>query len=602
MKKIVLLLPLFSTFSYAQLDTIGLNTVVVNDAFLKNHVKSQSVVTLNDSVINRNPEQLTQILQLQTPIYFKENGRGMVASPSFRGTLASHTAVVWNGINVNSQTTGQTDFNLLGSHSFDGIVVKPGGGSIGYGTSAIGGTIHLLNKIDYNKGLRQKASLGYGSFDTWNGKYQVRYSTPKLSASVDYERMQSDNDYSIPSYMKKNLNGKYYFNTINANFGYRINATNELKLYSMANFGNRQFPLVDFGATPSGYDNQDYRMMAEWNFNPTLAWQSQLKLAYLREENSFYYNIHNNNSEDLKVDSYLAKYYLKHQLTNYFELAFLGELRYNEGSGNNLAENNQNSVNFSLIAKHKLSDVLNYEASIRQDFSNKYDNPFIYSFGFNYQPVKFYQLRGNVSKNFRNPTFNDLFWKTAGNPDLKSESAYQFEIGNDYIGKNLQLQTNVYFNKINDMIQWIPGENNSSFWIPRNVNRVETYGFELIGKYKWNAFNFLSTYAFTKTKDLETKKQLVYTPQHKWTLSAQYTIGKFSPFIQNVFTDKVYTFKNEQNYLDHFWLTNLGLTYTFSSLYDITFRVNNLFDQKYQTQENRWQPGTSFNIQLNFKF
>ncbi len=79
-------------------------------------------------------------------------------------------------------------------------------------------------------------------------------------------------------------------------------------------------------------------------------------------------------------------------------------------------------------------------------------------------------------------------------------------------------------------------------------------------------------------------------------------LGKFSPFIQNVFTDKVYTFKNEQNYLDHFWLTNLGLTYTFSSLYDITFRVNNLFDQKYQTQENRWQPGTSFNIQLNFKF
>ncbi|MFV0231755.1 Plug domain-containing protein [Empedobacter falsenii] len=158
MKIFFLCFNLIAGIAFAQTDTISLKPLIMNDVFLKNHYKSQSVIKLNDSILEQNPNQLTQVLQAQTPLYFKENGRGMVSSPSFRGTLASHTAVVWNGINVNSQTTGQTDFNLFTSNSFDGMIVKPGGGSIAYGTGAIGGTIHLLNKTEYNKGLNQKIS------------------------------------------------------------------------------------------------------------------------------------------------------------------------------------------------------------------------------------------------------------------------------------------------------------------------------------------------------------------------------------------------------------------------------------------------------------
>ncbi|MGV0753338.1 TonB-dependent receptor plug domain-containing protein [Empedobacter brevis] len=600
MKKRFLYFIFISEIAFAQTDTIGLEPLVLNDAFLQNHYKSQSIIKLNDSILEQNPAQLTQVLQAQTPIYFKENGRGMVSSPSFRGTLASHTAVVWNGINVNSQTTGQTDFNLFGSNSFDGILVKPGGGSIAYGTGAIGGTIHLLNKFDYNKGWQQKIDLGYGSFDTWIGKYQLKYSAANFSTSIDYERNQSDNDYKIPNYMKRNLNGKYYFNTLNANLGYKINPKNELKVYSMFNFGHREFPLADIGSTPSGYANQDFRVLTEWNFNPNDKWKSQLKFAYIREESSFYPNIHSDYTDDLKVDNYVLKYYLNHQFTENFELAVLSEAFYNEGSGNNLSKSDQNSFNLALLAKHKLSDVLNYEASIRQDFSNTYNNPFIYSFGFNYRPTHAYQLRGNVSKNFRNPTYNDLFWKTGGNPDLKSELADQFEIGNDFICKNLTIQTNVFYNNIKNMIQWIPM--NSSYWIPRNVNKVKTYGVEVIGNYKWNAFNFNTTYGFTKTKDKLKNKELIYSPNHKWTASIQYTYKRLSAFVQNIYTSRVFTLADESAKLDDFWLTNLGLNYKISPLYSVSMKVNNLFNQKYQTQENRWQPGTNYMIQIQIKF
>ncbi|NEN12610.1 TonB-dependent receptor, partial [Escherichia coli] len=54
--------------------------------------------------------------------------------------------------------------------------------------------------------------------------------------------------------------------------------------------------------------------------------------------------------------------------------------------------------------------------------------------------------------------------------------------------------------------------------------------------------------------------------------------------------------------LDGFWLTNLGINYTITPLYSVSMRVNNLFNQEYQTQENRWQPGTNYNIQIQIKF
>lgn len=100
MKKLFFSFALISCTLHAQNDTISLQPLILNDAFLANHYKSQSIIALNDSIINQNPGQLTQLLQAETPIYFKENGRGMVSSPSFRGTLASHTAVVWNGMEL----------------------------------------------------------------------------------------------------------------------------------------------------------------------------------------------------------------------------------------------------------------------------------------------------------------------------------------------------------------------------------------------------------------------------------------------------------------------------------------------------------------------
>src|SRR5690606_29836730 len=78
-----------------------LNELIIDDR-LQTHNNSQNVRILSDSLIDKSSETFTDFLLTNSPIYFKENGAGMVSSPSFRGTTAQQTSVLWNGIEINS--------------------------------------------------------------------------------------------------------------------------------------------------------------------------------------------------------------------------------------------------------------------------------------------------------------------------------------------------------------------------------------------------------------------------------------------------------------------------------------------------------------------
>ena len=134
---------------------IEIEEVQVSDLQTKLFNNTQKSVVLNDSVVVFNRESLTKLLNFNSFFYFKENGNGMVSSPSVRGTTASQTAVIWNGININSNLTGQTDFNTINTYDFNSIQLKYGGGSVVYGSGAIGGSIHLNNEMSFKKHIRQ---------------------------------------------------------------------------------------------------------------------------------------------------------------------------------------------------------------------------------------------------------------------------------------------------------------------------------------------------------------------------------------------------------------------------------------------------------------
>ncbi|PKD16984.1 TonB-dependent receptor [Salegentibacter salinarum] len=600
---------LCSLTSLAQNDTVNvLDEVFLTDKKLKDFSTGQQVTVLNDSVLKKNGALLTSALNFNTNIYFKENGLGMVSSPSFRGTTASQTAVLWNGININSQFNGQTDFNTLNAGGFDNISVRGGGGSVIYGTGAIGGTVHLNTNLDFTEKTTQDIFVQYGSFNTLDARYKIKTSGKKWSLSVATARNSSDNDYEWPIEGRENENGEFYNSNLNLGFAYRLNKKNTLKFYSEIFDGERHFSLIRPSETKTKYQNFDTRNLLEWvgEFDDFI---SVARLAHLNENYKFYGNIASDNPSFGEAQTLIGKYDLNYSVSKTLEFNAVLTNTYTDGTGSGIEENTRNIFSSALLMKHKPFQKFQYELGIRKEITNNYKSPFLFSAGTNYDFTDFYSLKMNISRNFRIPTYNDLYWAGAGNLNLRPETSNQVELGNHFKHKDFKFSLTGYYIHIDEMIRWLPSE--GGVWRPINEEKVETYGLEVLGGWereilKNHQLRFSGTYAYTVSENMNTGYQLIYVPFHKTTGALTYAFKDFSIDYQLLYNGEVFTRSdnNSRYNMDAYMVSNLGIAYDLGekNIYKIGGRVLNIFDEEYQSVENRWMPGRNFNIYLNLNF
>ncbi len=584
-----------------------LDTVVLVDRQIKRYSTGQKIQKLSDSLLKTTPGTLTDILEINTSLFFKQNGYGMVSSPTFRGTTAQQTAVVWNGFNINSQLTGQTDFNTLVVDGFDQLDVRAGGGSVIYGTGAIGGSIHLQNKTEFNRGVEAFASARYGSFDTFQNLIQTDYSNEKLSLSVALSRLSSENDYPILETDRRNSNAAFEHYNANLNAAYRLDDDNTLSYHGMYFNGNRNFALLFPTDTRTGYENDDHRHLIEWERRGDKL-TSVLQGVYFREDYNYISNLENPNPVGSTVNTYKGRYSVFFNPGNW-ELSSVADYEHNTAQGNDLEAQNRNIASLAVLGKYKFHS-LTTELSARQEVTDVYDVPLLFSAGLDYRLNNRINLLAKASRNYRMPTYNDLFWQGAGNPELDPENSYQAEGSVVFKSKNRkhQLSATGYYNDIQDLIRWIPDSNN--VWRPENVDEVITYGGEFnyqgafdIGN---SSLDLSSGYAYTISENAQTGNFLTFVPRHKVTAQAAWHYQDLTISLQNLYLGEVFTRSNNDpdDVLEDYLISHLSAAYTFPKLQELTlnFQVRNLANVDYETTENRPMPGRHFFITSTIKF
>ncbi len=592
---------LLSYISYAQDSLhITIDEVLISDNHLIRYSKTQNVQKISDSTAKRSPSFLTSLLNYNTLIYFKENGVGGASSAAFRGTTAQHTAVVWNGININSQSLGQTDFNSINPLGYNSIAVRPGGGSVIYGSSAIGGSIHLNNDLRFGDHFDNDLLLRYGSFNTFDGNYSTNIASGKYSVQLGITHSKSDNDYEWKGKNRKNQNGEYQNSSINTAFGYKLNPSNSIKVYSQYSTSDRHFSLVTPTEVPTKYQNFDVRNLLEWTATLDRA-TSRLKLAHLQEEYRYFPNIRNSNYTFGKVESLVAKYDFNYSVSPTMNLNAVFDFTQNKGEGSSISHHKRQIGGGSLLFQHLLTQKLFYELSVRQEITDNYDSPFLYAFGLNYDVKDYYSIKFNSSKNFRIPTFNDLYWQNGGNTNLNPETSIQLENTHELKFDKISFYLTGYYNHIKDMLRWIPS---STIWTPINTSEVEIFGIETgfsfeqkFGNHKIQA---RANYGFTSSKD----KYLIYVPHHKSNFSVGYNFKELNIYSEFLYVGEVYTRSdnNSKYNIDAYQLVNLGGDYTFYKNYTLGIKVQNLFNTNYENVENRVLPGRNYMMYLNLKF
>jgi vitamin B12 transporter len=125
-------------------DTVALAEVAVHAAALDRFAAGQTLLTYDKSTLERYAvRSLGDLLQETSPIFVRQYGAGMLASPSFRGTSPGHTALFWNGVPINSISLGQSDLSILPIQGTDRVEVQFGSAGALFGNEAIGGSVHL---------------------------------------------------------------------------------------------------------------------------------------------------------------------------------------------------------------------------------------------------------------------------------------------------------------------------------------------------------------------------------------------------------------------------------------------------------------------------
>ncbi len=594
----------------AQSDTIiALDEVIMTDVKLRQFSDGVKTTVLNDSVALRNQGTFTDNLRNNSTLYFKEYGYGMTSTVSFRGTGASQTAVVWNGININSPMSGQTDFNTLLSQSTNEVTIRSGGGSTQYGTGAIGGSVHINSILEFGNHSDQRLSMGYGAFDTRSLFYAGSFGKRQNALKIGVGHYASENDFKYLDTDRRNENGAFDNTSLDLAYGITLGKSHILKVYNQTFVGDRNFSGTLTAPSNDNYHDLNSRSLAEWvNFGPQKV--QRVKAAYLYERYRYYPNRLQDDFSFGNANTFLFNYDYKYHFKK-FVINGISEFQTITADGSSILPENRTLFSGILLLSHAPTDRLRYGLNLRKDWISSYESPFVFSLNSRYALTDNYQVSILGSKNFRAPTFNDLYWEGAGatgNTNLAPETALQGEVGQRLTLKNLHFQLNGYYIASKDLIQWRPDL--SGVWSPVNVKDATQYGFELESGWKKNKgvhqVSLNAAYAFSKSIDTSTEKQLLYVPLHTVRGNISYAYGRWRTYLQALYNGQVYTTTDNEQDIPGYVVGNWGLEYELPTILGIVattaIKVNNVSNTRYQNVAFRPMPNRHFHFQLNFKF
>ncbi len=577
-----------------------LDSIFIDGLTSKNVYKAYRIIDLPDTLADT--RSLPELLEQNTAVFIKEYGRGMLASIALRGTSAAHTQIVWNGIPVNSILNGQTDLNSFSPGGFDEIYIKKGGSSVSFGGGAIGGVVIFKDKLRFKKAFHLSNQTKIGSFKTGLNRFQILGSNQKYFGKFGFQIQKSDNDYPYPGYNVNNDNGHYQGLDMTAVGGIKLNTKHELYLKSKISKLDRETSRTLYMPEDAKLLTGNTRLLSGWLWRSG-HFISRTETAYLRETYRYYFNKNLPDNSQSAADTYIVKNLLNFGLHKDYKILIGNEYSRQTGTGDHINKHIRDNLATFVIWSHHLKK-LNYQLKLRKDFNPVINIPLTGAIELNYPFLQHHNWRFNASKNFRLPTFNDLYWTPGGNPQLKPETSYSFATGYDYKNSGFEAHLSAFYIDSRNLIKWVPGQNN--YWQPQNFASVHYSGVELAIDKKvnfnenWHLSNRINV-NYHRSVNQKTQKLLPYTPQITGINLLKLTYKVYSLTYRYRYQGKIYTTTSNTKFLPAYQLHSVSLTFYNRKHINMQLNINNLLNTYYENIQSRPQPGRNYELILNFK-
>ncbi len=602
---VFILLILVKFNAIAQLDTVKILPEAQVTAQRFNHLSVGQVQMQNDSQtfsFYKNL-RLSDYLQSETPLSIKAYGTG-VATVSMRGTAANHTAILWNGINLQNPLNGGSDLAIVELGAVTRVDVKLGGCSALCGSGAIGGIVYLDNEKPPNEGFHGNMGYDFGSFGLSNGHAQLDFNKKRFGGSVRLSHQKATNDFifkntaEIGQPLQRAKHAAYDFFNVTANLFGQLSNNDFIKINFWQSRNYREItPTMTSRSDNAIYRDTANRLATEWTH---IFKKSYLKLrgAYLYDKNFYQSDVIENSQNGVR--SLIGEGEWNYALSekHSFRAGFNST---NDQSDNNNYRKNHERTRFAMFLSDAfVSNFITLTANIRQEWLNKLQ-PTTFSVGFEKNISKIaakndFILRGSLSRNYNVPTFNDLYWPNLGNSDLATEQGWSKEIGISFKTKKeyqqWQADLTIFDIDVKNRIVWQPQSDGQ--WRPTNLFQVQSQGFEALvrlqGSKQGLKYRISANYQFAHATDGKGGVQL-FVPAHKGSLSTWLHYKKAYVSWQQTASSKRYGTTDKTTWTKPFTLTDVTLGYTpsysskktaFELKTDIRLRVSNVFNADYE--------------------
>lgn len=590
-----------------------------------NEAETNITIINNEQIKEAQTQDIAEILNREAGLDItRQPSLGNARILSIRGVTAQQVLILLNGCPLNSPSLGQFDLSQITLENVDRIEIIRGASSSVYGANAVGGVVNIITKEPKEKKLQTGIDVFKGSFNTQTYRFSLGAKPGKVDYQVAASRTFSD------GWRKNN---DYENNALSLHLGYDLSNLDHLKIDDQYYRGRLGVPGASYipidqwndsaereASSPNSRQEDFYNLLsAQYQRNFTENITTKIKPYYkeskqiFRDKNIFF------GDTDNSIRTYTGGIIAQLDLVTDWSVG--GEYRQDKVASRN-NDLGSDVLNKSISFK---SLFVQYSKNVAQLYSTlglRYDDYSIFSgqltprasFAYIFNPQ--WKTSLNISRGYRTPTLNDLYWPedffTKGNKDLKPEKTNSFDLG---VENNLldiwKSKVTVFYILSQDLIQWAPDA--TTKWTPQNIAKAKNIGAEIelshnLSKKLTQRLAYTAMNVAGKQEDSPDYLWLAFRPKHRLNYTATYApLNTFKIDLNSQWIGKSFEQDGEKGLkIPSYTIWNADFSKKINTVI-FFFKIENIFKRRYASRTDGFGnfyplPSRTFWAGVNFYF
>jgi vitamin B12 transporter len=544
----------------------------------------------------------------------QSGGAGHPASIFLRGTNADHVLILIDGVKIGSATLGTTPLQNLPIEQIERIEVVRGPRSSLYGSEAIGGVIQIFTKPGGGP-LTPSLSIGGGTFGTGSvsaglsgGGDQGWFNLGANLDRTDGINACAGRPYPFAGCGVAQPDRDGYRNLgVNLRAGYAFSDAAKLDVHLLRSENRSDFDGSLFAGNVARAEQQVAGASA--TLNPLAPWTLILAAGHSWDKYRAFYEDATLNLDELFVDSFNTEretYSLQNNVAILpGQLATLGVDYLNDRVDGTVDYSEDSRDNLGVFGEYQgRFGAADLKLSLRQDDNQQFDAHATGNVALGYLFNNGMQVSLSYGTAFKAPTFNDLYYPGFGNPDLDPEQSRSLEL---VLGGSLPLGAEVssrwglslYQTEIDDLIAF-----DATTFAAANIASARIQGIEASGSARILDLDLAASLTLldpeNRSDGANQGNLLPRRPEQSFQLDLDRQFQRWSAGATLFVAGRRYDDLANKTRLDSYMLVDLRTEYAITSDLRLQARLENVFDEEYETAALFNQPGRAVYLTLRY--